>query len=76
MLALTGLGLSSEEAVNSLTHPLLSVTQHGVVNLDGLFDASDRAEEGGVIGWLNDIAQDARCVFKIHFGSPIPDHLL
>lgn len=30
--------------------------------VDGIFDASDRIEEGGVIVWWNDVEKDSRLV--------------
>jgi UDP-glucose:glycoprotein glucosyltransferase len=62
MSSLTSLGLSRVEAVELLTHPAINAA-HGEKNvLDGLYDASDRPEEGGVITWWNDMQKDSRCV--------------
>jgi len=33
--------------------------------VDGIFDASDRIEEGGVIVWWNDLEKDSRLVVKL-----------
>ena len=54
------LGLSSEQALQLLTHTAIAKAQSAGGALDGLFDASDRAEGGGVIGWLNDFETDDR----------------
>ena len=60
MGSLMSLGLSSEQAVELLTHMSIAKAQSESGALDGLFDASDRAEGGGVIGWLNDLETDDR----------------
>ncbi|TFK82573.1 glycosyltransferase family 24 protein [Polyporus arcularius HHB13444] len=60
MLSLMSLGLSSEQAIELLTHMSIAKAQSESGALDGLFDASDRAEGGGVIGWLNDFENDDR----------------
>lgn len=57
---LTQLGLSPKQALEVLSskhvHKALS---QGTV-LDGVFDASDRAEGGDVVIWLNDLEKDER----------------
>ncbi len=60
MLSLMSLGLSSEQAIELLTSVKIAKAQSVSGALDGLFDASDRAEGGGVIGWLNDLEKDER----------------
>jgi UDP-glucose:glycoprotein glucosyltransferase len=60
MNSLTSLGLSREEAVQLLTHPSIASAQQSKDIFDGIFDASDRPEEGGVIVWWNDIQNDKR----------------
>ena len=60
MLSLMSLGLSSEQAIELLTHMTIAKAQSESGALDGLFDASDRLEGGGVIGWLNDFETDER----------------
>jgi UDP-glucose:glycoprotein glucosyltransferase len=57
---LTQLGLSSSQALDVLSskHVQQSLSQGGV--LDGVFDASDRAEGGDVVIWLNDLEKDER----------------
>ena len=60
MLSLMSLGLSSEQAIELLTHPTIGKAQSQAGALDGLFDASDRAEDGEVIGWMNDFETDDR----------------
>ncbi|TBU43432.1 glycosyltransferase family 24 protein [Dichomitus squalens] len=57
---LMSLGLSSEESIELLTHAKIAKAQTEGGALDGLFDASDRAEGGGVIGWFNDFEKDER----------------
>lgn len=56
------LGLSHEQAIELVSHSTISTAQRGGGALDGIFDASDRAEEGGVIVWWNDIEKDERYV--------------
>ncbi|EIW54691.1 glycosyltransferase family 24 protein [Trametes versicolor FP-101664 SS1] len=60
ILSLMALGLNSTQAVDLLTHRTIAQAQASGGVLDGLFDASDRAEGGEVIGWLNDIENDER----------------
>ncbi|KAI0628063.1 glycosyltransferase family 24 protein [Trametes polyzona] len=60
MLSLLSLGLSPAQAIDLLTHRTLAQAQTTGGVLDGRFDASDRAEGGGVIGWLNDLENDER----------------
>lgn len=54
------LGLSPSQAIELLTHRTVAQAQASGGVLDGIFDASDRAEGGEVIGWLNDIENDER----------------
>ncbi|KAI0715904.1 glycosyltransferase family 24 protein [Cerioporus squamosus] len=68
MLSLMSLGLSSEQAIELLTHMTIAKAQSESGALDGLFDASDRAEGGGVIGWLNDFENDERYA---HWGGTL-----
>ncbi|KAJ4470665.1 glycosyltransferase family 24 protein [Lentinula edodes] len=60
MMQLTGLDLERGEAIELLTHPILSAAQDSKDVLDGLVDASDRAEGGDVIIWWNDLEKDKR----------------
>ena len=60
MAALAGLGLDAGQGVRLLTHLAIARAQTEGGALDGLFDASDRAEGGGVIAWLNDVESDDR----------------
>ncbi|KAI0676218.1 glycosyltransferase family 24 protein [Trametes maxima] len=60
MLSLMSLGLSSTQAIDLLTHRAIAQAQSNGGGLDGLFDASDRAEGGEVIRWLNDFEKDER----------------
>lgn len=54
------LGLLPSQAMDVLTADAVhdSLTEGKV--LDGIFDASDRQENGEVIMWLNDLEKDAR----------------
>lgn len=58
--SLTSLGLSRAEAQDLLTHKSIGAAQSDKGVLDGLLDASDRPEEGGIITWWNDIETDSR----------------
>lgn len=60
ILSLISLGLKTEEAVDLVFESAISTAQRDVDSLDGLFDASDRPEDGDVIIWWNDIEKDAR----------------
>jgi len=60
MGSLTQLGLSPKQALDVLSskHVQKSLSQGTL--LDGVFDASDRAEGGDVVIWLNDLEKDER----------------
>ena len=58
--ALMRLGLGAGESVEVLTHAAIARAQSEGGALDGLFDASDRAEGGGVVGYFNDFDKDER----------------
>ena len=60
MQSLASLGLSTTQALELLTHPNISEAQSSSDVLDGIVDASDRQEGGGVIQWLNDFDADQR----------------
>ena len=60
MLPLTSLGLLPEEAFELVTHPSFGTALPRGGPTDGLFDASDRAEDGDLIFWWNDIEKDNR----------------
>lgn len=60
VLSLTSLGLTPSQAVDLLTHPAIGAAQTDKSVVDGLFDASDRPEEGGVIVWWNDMEKDKK----------------
>ncbi|KAG6839745.1 hypothetical protein C0991_012004, partial [Blastosporella zonata] len=60
MLSLTSLGLTRSQALELLTHPTVAASQSGGDVLDGLLDATDRPEDGGVIVYWNDIEKDSR----------------
>ena len=66
VLSLTSLGLSPPQAISLLTHPTIAEAQNqeGPRGLDGFVDASDRPEGGDLVLWLNDIANDERCVYS------------
>jgi UDP-glucose:glycoprotein glucosyltransferase len=60
MDSLMTLGLLPSQAMDVLTAQAVheSLTEGTV--LDGIFDASDRQEDGEVIMWLNDLEKDDR----------------
>ncbi|KAF9447216.1 glycosyltransferase family 24 protein [Macrolepiota fuliginosa MF-IS2] len=59
LLSLPELG-GGKEALEVLTHPSVASAQKDGGVTDGLFDASDRPEEGGVIVWWNDFEKDQK----------------
>jgi UDP-glucose:glycoprotein glucosyltransferase len=59
MASLTSLGLNATEAIEALTHPAIAKAQSSAAQ-EGLFDASDREEGGGVIVWWNNLETDSR----------------
>ena len=65
--SLTALGLERSQAFDLLTHPEVGESQKGGAVLDGLFDASDRVEEGGIVVWWNDMEKDSRWVVQCSF---------
>jgi len=60
MLSLEGLGLDRAEAMELLTSPVVAEAQSDNGVLDGVVDASDRLEGGGVVVWWNDLEKDSR----------------
>ncbi|KAI0314345.1 UDP-glucose:glycoprotein glucosyltransferase-domain-containing protein [Amylostereum chailletii] len=62
MLSLTAPPMSLEPptALELLTHPAIEASYTGNHVLDGIFDASDRSEGGGLINWWNDLEKDSR----------------
>ena len=60
MLSLTSLGLLPGEAFGLVAHPSYGTASPRGDAIDNLFDASDRAENGNLIFWWNDIEKDAR----------------
>jgi hypothetical protein len=62
MFTLTSLGVTPGQAVELLTDPAIIAAQSDIGLLDGIFDASDRLEGGGVVIWWNDLEKDNRCV--------------
>ncbi|KAF8888622.1 UDP-glucose:glycoprotein glucosyltransferase-domain-containing protein [Infundibulicybe gibba] len=63
MQSLTSLGLSREDGIKLLTHKSISVAQSNADALDGIFDATDRPEDGGIVTYWNDIETDSRSPF-------------
>ena len=61
MSSLSSLGIEPNQALDLITHPAIQAA-HGSSRslLDGVFDASDRLEDGGLIVWWNDIEKDSR----------------
>jgi UDP-glucose:glycoprotein glucosyltransferase len=57
---LTSLGLLPGEAFELVTHPSFGTASPRAEVIDDLFDASDRAEDGDLIFWWNDIEKDVR----------------
>jgi UDP-glucose:glycoprotein glucosyltransferase len=57
---LTQLGLSPKQALEVLSSKHVQKASSQGAVLDGVFDASDRAEGGDVIVWLNDLEKDER----------------
>ncbi|CAK9782754.1 hypothetical protein CC85DRAFT_260485 [Cutaneotrichosporon oleaginosum] len=56
--SLMALGLSSKQAYELLSDKLIGEAATDVDPLEGLVDASDRAEGGGVVLYLNDLEKD------------------
>jgi len=57
--ALQNLGLSVPNAIELLTSAN-KLQRSSSQAVEGLFDASDRKEGGGLIKWLNDLEKDER----------------
>ncbi|RXW17921.1 hypothetical protein EST38_g7933 [Candolleomyces aberdarensis] len=68
MRSLASLGLSRAQAIEVLTHSNITAAQRGGSVLDGLFDASDRQEGGGLIVYWNDVHKDQRYA---HFSNSL-----
>lgn len=60
ILALETLGLTPSQAISVISASPAGTGAPRTTVLDGYFDASDRAEGGGVIVWWNDIEKDSR----------------
>jgi UDP-glucose:glycoprotein glucosyltransferase len=60
MLSLTSLGLSPNASFELIAHPKVDAPYAGSDILEGIFDASDREEGGGLITWLNNLEKDDR----------------
>lgn len=74
--AITDLGFSRSDAIKVLSHRALYASQ--IIRpdsvADGLVDASDRIEEGGVIRWMNDLEDHKQ--YNGKFWSPYMRNLL
>jgi len=64
MRTITGLGLEKSESLKVLSHSAVASAQKDGGVTDGLFDASDRIEGGGVVVWWNDLEKDKRYSFS------------
>ncbi|TFK19735.1 hypothetical protein FA15DRAFT_759842 [Coprinopsis marcescibilis] len=60
MVGLEAVGLSRQQAFGVLTHPAVAGAQREAGGADVLYDASDRAEGGGLVVYWNDLEKDAR----------------
>lgn len=60
MDSLLSQGLEPEQAMQLITDPEIGAAQTERDPVEGLVDASDRIEGGGIIGWLNDIEEDSQ----------------
>jgi UDP-glucose:glycoprotein glucosyltransferase len=58
--SLVSLGLTPKQAFQLLSDPVIGQKQTGEEAGEGVVDASDRPEGGGVVGWWNDIEKDSR----------------
>lgn len=58
--SLVKIGLTPSQAYDLITDPRIAASQAEGDALEGLVDASDRAEGGGVITWLSDVEEDPR----------------
>jgi len=61
-LSLTSLGLTPEQAFTLLTDDDIITAMTEADPMEGLVDASDKTEGGGVITWWNNIEKDKRFV--------------
>ena len=62
-LSLTSLGLTPEQAFTLLTDDDIITAMTEADPMEGLVDASDKTEGGGVITWWNNIEKDKRFVY-------------
>lgn len=70
MRSILSLGLNGGgEALEVLTHSSVANAQKDGGVTDGLFDASDRPEEGGVVVWWNDFERDTKYVCYLLFAE-------
>lgn len=65
ILDLNSLGLTTKQAFELISDPIIGEAQTDDDPGEGFVDASDRFEEGGVITWWNDIEKDKRWVFEL-----------
>lgn len=59
---LLDIGFTPKEAVELMSDEVIGSAQASTSPSEGLVDASDREEGGNVIGWMNDIENDAQYV--------------
>ena len=64
MRTIAGLGLKKSDSLKVLSHSAVASAQKDGGVTDGLFDASDRIEGGGVVVWWNDLEKDKRYAFS------------
>jgi hypothetical protein len=69
MLSLTSLGLTPEQAFTLLTDDDIITAMTEPDPMEGLVDASDKIEGGGVITWWNNIEKDKRYVQFVFFST-------
>jgi len=69
MLSLTALGLTPEQAFTLLTDDDIITAMTEPDPMEGLVDASDKIEGGGVITWWNNIEKDKRFVLSRYGNS-------
>lgn len=62
MLSLVSLGLTTRQAFELISDPIIGQAQTEIAPGEGLVDASDRLEGGNVITWWNNIEKDKRFV--------------
>lgn len=58
--SLVSLGLTPKQSFQLLSDPVIGQKQTAEEPGEGVVDASDRTEGGGVVVWWNDIEKDSR----------------